>query len=395
MIIPKMVLGLETDDKGIPQLDLGLAKPVEEKQPAVTPKQKTQQATPMPKGSGWEAVKRMRGNNPTLLLLSSRESEGAISNLMRLSKDIANPTYTTPLAQFGELNAPYDKAAAYLLSDQVPIAKLQQDMASTKVSNFHTKIADDFFEKGSPFTEEIQAKINRSSDFGKNVNSVQGFMQALDAHWELLKKQGGEFPEQEGQEEFETLDAIPVLQMNGEIPLNYTRFLDPEGARKDYSYYIGGQPSNAGIEGFVYIIVTREEKNAFIGWMKAFKQPPLFYNQLIYLSDMDLPFKEYKPLHFTPPPTLIIDMAKPLPEPKQGSELLAVFHTIAKERLGNTSKPGAFLSGRRPYYGDLIVNFNRERNRAIIWGSKTAAPKVNTEELKKKYPWMENIILLP
>ena len=163
-----------------------------------------------------------------------------------------------------------------------------------------------------------------------------------------------------GQTDEESPSGVSAMQFNGVLPLDYMRFLNVKLATR--RYYVSGMPERAGYPGMVYALCTKPEADHFFKEMKSFKQPPMFFEDVRFLSDIDREFKNYDPQKRMPARALIL-LAKDKFERRHVDQLTRFAHEVLKAPAGAGGRNPRFLTG------NSHVNINQDATRAILWGS--------------------------
>ena len=254
----------------------------------------------------------------------------------------------------------------------------------------------------------------RNMEYTKLKENPETMRRVLTDRWkEIIEAFGGE-----------KQSMVPAMQMQSDIPLNYLRFLGE--AHRKYELYIGGRP--AGSKGLVYVKASQEEFDDFQKFLNWFK-PRAKFDHNLWMTTLDPEFLDYSPNEYTPQSALIIEAkakfipndpkhlveipktlrtdeeekayaAKPgdkKPEEKQepgkdpgdqGDGLPRIsqhelFIRIAQQLMHSlVRKPGRLINGLL-VHGDLIVHYNADMTKAIIFGGRSKAT-VNAQELKKE-----------
>jgi len=226
---------------------------------------------------------------------------------------------------------------------------------------------DKLFEVGHPFTS-VKIAEDFKPEVGNNENIL---LEALNKTWAAVKKLPAVLKDVGG--------VMSALQMSNSIPLNYSRFLSKQ--HQKWPYHVSGMPSNAGTPGFIYILCTESEANLFLREMKNFKQPPLFYQQLAFFSDIDPDFKTIPPQTFNPQNALIVTNKQKFSE---NDEERGKIQQFAKDVMGSVIRLAGRLIKSRWINGDLVVNYSIDAAKAIVWGSSHGVSE-NRNALTEKF----------
>jgi hypothetical protein len=237
--------------------------------------------------------------------------------------------------------------------------------------------------------------------------------QTLSGRWQADVK-----PELQSVSMMTDKSAVPAVQMQSTIPLDYLRFLSTtKEARK---LYIGGRPPEAGNPGLVYALCAQNEYSEFVRVLETLGFKELFYYNMYYVPAVDSLFLEYDPIEYRPASALILeaktkfnpDISKAAPRFTVPEELMTskeraqahnkpveegaddeleydedtgpqkdkkvvkdtqhgLLQRIAKILMRSPVKrPGRLINGRL-VFGDLLVHYSKDLKKAVLWGAKS------------------------
>jgi hypothetical protein len=337
-------------------------------------------------GSRLDELKSM---SPSLLVVSSRQNPAERTNFFKAIKPyLDNPAFHVILsADQPASNSLEDVDAMFIGKAIEPGVRKAINTASTKLPIVFVDFPPSNFDLGRPFDDikfDSLAQIN-----------IQELRDALTEETKTLAEQEGKKTEQDPYD-------VSALQLSAFVPLNYLRFLNK--TPKEFKFYIGGQPANAGMEDYIYILCEKQEAANFIKETAKLKQPINFYKNITSLSDIDPAFKELDPRGFTPNGAVVLTATdnfdvKVMHDPDTGARIedvkswqeknkgkkpitqLQFLMDIANEYLGNKSLAGTYMKGTYGI-GNMLVHFNRDFTKCILWASKPAV-QIEKEKIMK------------
>ena len=327
-----------------------------------------------------DRIEHLKGMNAVLLLIATQDKGGQISQTVaetfhKNSKDLrTNKKLIQVLLEPGDRKVRGIYGFIGEAGAITALAKQAEDVGGVAADQKRslpkslTKLKPEFFDREDPFTE-----CPITSPFVKSmVPEIALVRGRLNEVWAKLKGDGTEE---------DSPSVISAMQFNITLPLNYMRFMDVKLATR--RYYLAGIPERAGYPGMGYVLCTKAEADHFFKEMKAFKQPPLFYEDIRFLYDIDREFKNYGPRKFMPARALIL-MAKDKFERPHVDLLTRYAHEVLKAPSG--------ASDHNPRYllGNTHVNINRDATRAIVWCGASRV-KVTLEQVIEQLPFVQGI----
>lgn len=355
-------------------------------------------------------LSRIFSNNPTLILVSARNKQAEWDSFLKSEK----VWFENPLNVF-ELYPGEVKKSSQELEDFYAFIVPMAERAKFSKTSF---LVDEFtmpgFDKKNPFEDMTYKNINDTN--------TEAIRRALTTQWQkVVNEVGGDTAE---------LTDVSCLQMKSAIPLNYTRFLDQK--LRKYELYLGGV-QGAGVDDMVYVKADKKEVQNFIAFLKDFR-PKTRFSFNLRGTVLEEEFTAIKPHTYLPASALVLtargvfEPGDPkskdrtlengwatIPEQLLGDDEKKVWDEVQKEikaakdeksreeaeqklpkatqhdllcRIATyvmhspVKKPGRLINGQL-VHGDLMVHYNIDMKKAIIWGPIGKKTSVDAQGLKK------------